>query len=81
MMARVSLGHTGRGLQASPTATAAFGMVTLGALVRVGMGLIGGPGYRTGVIVAGTAWSVAFALFVLGHAAMSWAPRVDGKPG
>jgi uncharacterized protein involved in response to NO len=81
MMARVSLGHTGRPLEAPRAATAAFVLVSLAALLRVGAGLVGGDHYRAGLAAAGVAWSVAFALFVAAYAGVLTAPRVDGKAG
>jgi len=81
MMARVSLGHTGRPLVAPAAVTAAFVLVSLSAAVRVLAGLAGGAGYRAGLVGAGVAWSLAFALFVAAYAAPLTAPRVDGKAG
>ena len=81
MMSRVTLGHTGRMLAAPRSAALAFGLVTAAALVRVVTPLLV-PGWARGsLFVAGSAWSLAFGLYVLGHAAMLLSPRVDGKAG
>ncbi len=81
MMSRVSLGHTGRPLVASPMVTASFVLVTLSALVRVATPLFHMAWYRSAVMVAGVAWTVAFAIFVVVHTPMYFAPRIDGKAG
>lgn len=81
MMARVSLGHTGRVLAAPRTATAAFVLVTLGAIVRVASPVLGPAAYVRALSVAGAAWALAFVLFLVGYGAILLAPRADGKPG
>lgn len=81
MMSRVSLGHTGRLLRAPPSATAAFILVSLSALVRVGGPLVLPAAPVVPLTISGVLWSVAFALFVLGYARILASPRVDGKAG
>jgi uncharacterized protein involved in response to NO len=81
MMARVSLGHTGRLLEASPLMAWAFAAVNLGALVRVGVPLVLPDAYATGMAIAGGLWALAFALFAAYYAPVLLRPRVDGKPG
>ncbi len=83
MMVRVSLGHTGRKLAARPIAVLAFALLTLAVLARV-FGPIatrGGGSYFRWLLLSGTAWSLAFALFVVAYAPVLARPRVDGKPG
>ncbi len=75
VMSRASLGHTGRGLKASPMTVAAYACVTLGALLRVaaslGLGL-----YAVMLDVAGAFWGAALLLFVIVYRPILWQPRV-----
>jgi uncharacterized protein involved in response to NO len=68
MMARVSLGHTGRPLVASPAITGAFCLLTLAAVVRVAGPLLDMGLYRDFIYAAGTLWTLAFAIFVVVYA-------------
>jgi uncharacterized protein involved in response to NO len=83
MMARVSLGHTGRPLVATPITVVAFALVTLAACLRVFGPLVGGVSvsYLTWLAVSGALWSCAFALYVAAYAKILVSPRADGKPG
>jgi len=74
MMARVSLGHTGRALQPPQAMSWAFGLLNLGALIRVSAG-------SSGLWLAALCWAVAFALFAWYYAPMLCRARVDGHPG
>jgi uncharacterized protein involved in response to NO len=80
MMARVSLGHTGR-LLAAPRAIAwAFGAMTAAAVVRVVAPILLPTSYAA-LVVAGGLWSAAFVAFLGVFAPILSAPRLDGKPG
>jgi uncharacterized protein involved in response to NO len=81
MMARVSLGHTGRLLEAAPVMTLAFVAINLAALIRVAVPLLSPVVYVQGMMAAGLLWMAAFGLFVWVYAPMLLRPRVDGKPG
>lgn len=74
MMARVSLGHTGRALQPPKAMAWAFGLLNLGALIRVSAD----SGW---LWLAALCWSLAFALFAWYYAPMLCRARVDGHPG
>ena len=74
MMARVSLGHTGRPLQPPKAMAWAFAVLNLGALIRVAAG--GGW-----LWLAAVCWGLAFALFVVHYAPLLCRARVDGHPG
>ena len=81
MMARVTLGHTGRKLQASPLMTLGFVAMTAGALIRVF-----GPWQRPDLTAAMLAvssglWAAAFLIYVVVNAKALVTPRPDGKPG
>ena len=78
MMARVSLGHTGRLLEAPRAMTVAFVLLNLGTLLRV----TAIPGWwQFSVPMAGLCWAIAFLIFAATYARMLMQPRVDGKPG
>jgi uncharacterized protein involved in response to NO len=81
MMARVSLGHTGRPLQVAPLVTAAFIAVLAGATLRVfGAGFF--PLYYLQLlVVSGVLWSAGFAIFFIWYAPILTTPRPDGRPG
>jgi uncharacterized protein involved in response to NO len=81
MMARVALGHTGRPLVASRAMTIAFGLVSLGAVVRVFGAFVAPASYASTLWVAGAAWVGAFAIYLVAYCPILTAPRVDGKPG
>jgi uncharacterized protein involved in response to NO len=81
MMARVSLGHTGRMLEPAPLMTWAFVTVNLAALVRVALPLLVPDSYATGMAAAGLLWMAAFGLFAAHYTPILLRPRVDGKPG
>jgi uncharacterized protein involved in response to NO len=83
MMARVSLGHTGRPLVVRPVTVVAFALLTLAACLRVFGPLVGAPGvsYLAWLVMSGAAWSLAFALYLVAYARVLTSPRVDGKPG
>ncbi|MFZ5491715.1 MAG: NnrS family protein, partial [Pseudomonadota bacterium] len=78
MMARVSLGHTGRPLTPPRAIAIAFAAVALAAAARAGLA---GVAPRLGVALAAVAWCVGFGVFVVCYAPMLWRPRVDGRPG
>ncbi|MBC9250651.1 short-chain dehydrogenase [Pseudomonas alcaligenes] len=77
MLARVSLGHTGRPLQPAPAIAWAFASLHLGAACRVVLAAL----LPAGLWLAALAWAVAFMLFLRHYAALLCQPRVDGQPG
>jgi uncharacterized protein involved in response to NO len=81
MMARVTLGHTGRSLQASRGTTTAFALITMAATVRVVAPLVAAGGPLIILALAGAAWTAAFGLYLVVYAPMLTAARVDGKSG
>lgn len=78
MIARVSLGHTGRPLQPPKAMAWAFALLNLGVLARVLL-VVWLP--LEGLTLAAACWIVAFLLFAWHYAPMYWRPRVDGQPG
>ena len=79
MLARVSLGHTGRTLAAGRGATAAFGLMVAAGIVRTVAPLFGTP--KVMLMVAGTLWSAALLVWLAAFARVLISPREDGKPG
>ena len=75
VMTRASLGHTGRELKASPMTVAAYGCVTIGALLRVAASLGVGP-YPIMLDIAGAFWGAALLLFLIGYRPILWRPRL-----
>ncbi|WP_417791508.1 NnrS family protein [Stutzerimonas xanthomarina] len=78
MIARVTLGHTGRPLQLPPGIVGAFVLFNLGAASRVFL-ITEWP--LLGLWLAAICWALAFALYVWRYAPMLVAARVDGHPG
>jgi uncharacterized protein involved in response to NO len=81
VMTRVALGHTGRALIAPRSATAAYVLVTLGALLRTVAAAAAPAASGLLLTLAAVLWSGAFVVFLVGFAGMLVAPRVDARPG
>ncbi len=81
MMARVSLGHTGRALKASNVIALAFVMINLAALSRVLLPTFLPDWYSSLVVISSYCWLAAFSLFVFFYSPILTEPRVDGKAG
>ena len=81
MMARVTLGHTGRPLHVSGMMTLAFVAITTSAALRVLGPWIRADLTRSALIISAGCWALAFGLYVLGNARILLTPRPDGKPG
>jgi uncharacterized protein involved in response to NO len=79
MMMRSTLGHTGRTLDASRADVIVFLLLQVAVVLRVLAGVA--ADHRTMTILAGVAWIVAFAVFLVRYAPMLVRARVDGKPG
>jgi uncharacterized protein involved in response to NO len=78
MMARVSLGHTGRALQPPKGFAIAFVMVNAAALLRV-IGV--SVAYQPALWLATLGWCLAFAQFALVYGPMLCRARIDGNAG
>ena len=82
MMARVSLGHTGRNIFSPPAALNwMFFSLLLGAIVRVIIPIIAPMQYRMWIEVSQGLWIIAFVAFVVVYAPMLIKPRIDGRYG
>jgi uncharacterized protein involved in response to NO len=78
MMARVTLGHTGRPLQPPAAMNIAFIALNASAVTRIAM-TAGAPAWL--LWLSGACWVVAFGLYLLYYARMLVTPRVDGMSG
>ncbi len=82
MMARVSLGHTGRDVAEPPAVLfVAFTLLLAATAVRVLLPLLAPAWYRDWVGLAQLLWLLAFALFLVRFLPILARPRVDGQPG
>jgi uncharacterized protein involved in response to NO len=81
MMARVSLGHTGR--EITPPRPIAYGFILLNltALTRVFGPLLHMEGYFYWVMLSGMGWALCYLLFDLYYLRLLNSPRIDGRPG
>ena len=80
VMSRATLGHTGRPLVAHPVVVAAYGLVSLAALLRI-CAAVSPAHYLPLIATSGVLWTLAFALFLSIYAPILVGPRIDGKPG
>ena len=78
MIARVTLGHTGRPLEPPSGMTLAFILLNLACLSRVGL-VVFFP--LAALWLAGLCWTLAFALYAWRYGPMLLRSRVDGHPG
>ncbi|WP_411380620.1 NnrS family protein [Pseudomonas sp. MPB26] len=78
MIARVSLGHTGRPLQPPSGMTLAFVLLNLACVCRVVL-VLAWP--SAALWLAGLCWSVGLGLYLWRYGPMLWRARVDGHPG
>lgn len=81
MMARVTLGHTGREVRGETLTTVAFVLINAAALARVLPPLIDSGAYATWLPISGALWILAFGVFLWVYAPMLLRPRIDGRPG
>ncbi|MBF3044580.1 short-chain dehydrogenase, partial [Pseudomonas aeruginosa] len=79
MLARVTLGHTGRALQPPAAMPWAFALLNLGCAARVFLPSLLPANWA--LPLAGGLWALAFLLFAWFYAPMLCRPRVDGHPG
>jgi uncharacterized protein involved in response to NO len=75
VMTRASLGHTGRSILADHSTLGIYGLVTLGALLRVAAPFAD-SWYLAVLLAGGGLWSAAFLLFAVRYAPVLWGRRV-----
>lgn len=82
MMARVSLGHSGRDVYDPPKGlVVVFGLLICSALTRVLLPNFMPAYYGQLVVAAQVCWLISFTWFVFLYTPILVLPRVDGKPG
>jgi len=82
MMARVTLGHTGRNVQSPPKAVAiSLAVLIAGAIVRVIAPLIAESHYVIWVATSQILWIAAFSIFIFTYFPMLVQSRIDGQFG
>ena len=82
MMARVSLGHTGRSVHAPPRIVLlALGLLLLAAALRVLGPLLVPAAYTTWILLSQACWIATFAVFSVAWFPVLTRARVDGAPG
>jgi len=82
MVARISLGHTGRKVMQPPKIISwVFASLLVGAYVRVLAPIILPELYLQWITISQVLWVTAFSLFIYAYAHILIRPRVDGQPG
>ncbi|GHC27867.1 NnrS family protein [Aidingimonas halophila] len=81
MMARVSLGHTGRAIRTLPGIGVALGMLLLAAVLRALLPVIWPQLLPWTLSMSVLCWVLAFTLFVWRYARLLATPRADGQAG
>ncbi|MBQ74535.1 MAG: hypothetical protein CMQ20_05850 [Gammaproteobacteria bacterium] len=82
MIARVSLGHTGRSIhEPSRWVVSAFGILAIAAITRVILPILLPQYYFVLVQVSQVLWMISYALFLVVYVPVLVMPRVDSQPG
>jgi len=81
MMTRTARGHTGRPLVVSKAEVLAYALVLGAALVRVIGALLPAAVYPMSLMLAATAWSLAFGIYLVKYTPWLSQTRLDGKDG
>ena len=81
MMARVSLGHTGRVLKLSNAMAIGFVLINIAALLRVLLPLALPNWYNLIIYGSTLSWLTAFSLFMFVYAPILTSARIDGQEG
>ena len=77
MVSRVSLGHSGRRLEADTLTWTCYLAVIASALLRASAELVPPPGLGSLMLAAGLLWLAAFGAWAWRYVPMYLAPRVD----
>ncbi len=80
VMTRAALGHTGRALATPPAIVVAYGLISVGAALRVAEPLLATP---SAMILTASAliWAAGFGIFTVIYWPILTAPRIDARPG
>jgi len=79
MMARVSLGHTGRPLQAHPFMSYSFATLLLAGVLRASATVL--ESWHTVWLVSGLLFGLAMLIFIRLYLPILSSPRLDGRAG
>lgn len=80
VMTRAALGHSGRALATPPAIVVAYGLISIGAALRVAEPLLAAP---SAMILTASAliWAAGFVIFTVVYWPILTRPRIDGRPG
>ncbi len=81
MMARVSLGHTGRPLKVTISMVVAFVLINLAAAARGVLPIFFPEWFPQLIIVSAILWILSFLIFLFIYTPILVSPRMDGLPG
>lgn len=82
MMARITLGHTGRDVYNPPKILPLlFSLLIASSVIRVVLPILAPMHYSLWVLLSQSLWIGTFILFTLAYMPMMLAPRIDGKAG
>ncbi|MEH6910673.1 MAG: NnrS family protein [Oceanicoccus sp.] len=81
MIARVTLGHTGRALIVPKSLGFAFALILIAALVRGFIPILFPQWSVWGIVAASAGWLVAYGIFIVYFSPMLVSARIDGRPG
>jgi len=81
MIARVSLGHSGRPLQPKPIMWGAFLLVVIAAVTRVFLIWFIPELTSQWLMLSTLAWAIAYSIYVVVYFKVLTTPRADGTPG
>lgn len=81
MVSRVTLGHSGRSVNADRLTLLAFGGLQAVALLRIGAELVPPAASPPVLVLSAAAWLFVFVFWTAHFAPNFWRPRIDGRPG
>lgn len=81
MMARVSLGHTGRDINPPAVIGYSFMLLNLASLIRVFAPVVHPDAYLQWIMLSGSGWAASFLLFAIYYLKLLVTPRIDGRAG
>lgn len=81
MIARVSLGHTGRKLSINRLMAFAFAVIVSAGIIRVSSYFMSFLSANTEYLLAGSLWILAFTIYLVNYVQILLTPRADNNPG
>ena len=80
VMSRAALGHSGRPLELAPATVVAYGLISLGAVLRVAAPVLPGA-MMVLTLSGGLAWMAGWLVYIWIYFPVTTQPRADGRPG